>query len=124
LVLRLTPVTRGIGLGNQWRCYQCSVEEGGMDERRVTLRKMTAAEYHAATEHREAESVRVLGKFMPEELARERVRRGTAKFLPDGPDTAGHHLVMAENGSRGSVRIRGKRRAPPQGLVQVPWLWG
>ncbi|MFB7215472.1 hypothetical protein [Streptomyces sp. NPDC056255] len=70
-----------------------------MDAQHVTLRKMTSAEYHAATEHREAEAARVLSKFMPEELARERVRHGTAKFLPDGPDTAGHQLVMAENGS-------------------------
>ena len=65
----------------------------------TTLRKMTPAEYDATTEHRESESVRVLGKYMPEELARERVRRGTARFLPDGLDTAGHHLLVAENGS-------------------------
>ncbi len=63
----------------------------------VSLRKMTQAEYQAATEFRESESVRVLSKLIPEELARERVRRGTAKFLPDGLDTAGHHLLAAEN---------------------------
>jgi GNAT superfamily N-acetyltransferase len=34
---------------------------------------------------------------MAEELAWERVRNGTAKFLPDGPDTDGHHLMAAEN---------------------------
>lgn len=65
----------------------------------VTLRKMTPQEYDAATGHREAESARVLSEFMPEELARERVRRGTARFLPDGLDTVGHHLVVAENGA-------------------------
>jgi GNAT superfamily N-acetyltransferase len=70
-----------------------------MDAQQVTLRKMTPTEYQAATAHREAESVRALSKFVSEELARERVRRGTAKFLPDGLDTAGHHLVVAENGS-------------------------
>ena len=74
-----------------------------MDAQQVTLRKMTPTEYHGATEHRESESVRVLGKFMPEELARERVRRGTARFLPDGLDTAGHHLLVAENGSGEAV---------------------
>lgn len=63
----------------------------------VTLRKMTLAEYRVATEHREAESVRVLSRLMPEELARERVRHGTARFLPDGLETAGHHLLTAEN---------------------------
>lgn len=63
----------------------------------VSLRKMTEAEYAAATELREAESVRVLSKVMPEEPARERVRRGTARFLPDGLDTADHHLLTAEN---------------------------
>jgi GNAT superfamily N-acetyltransferase len=63
----------------------------------VILRKMTPAEYRAATEHREAESVRALSRLMPEDLARERVRRGTARYLPDGPGTAGHHLVTAEN---------------------------
>lgn len=68
-----------------------------MDAQQVTLRKMTPAEYEAATEHRESESVRVLSKLIPEELAWERVRRGTAKFLPDGPDTANHHLLAAEN---------------------------
>ena len=60
---------------------------------------MTPAEYHAATEHRESESVRVLSRLIPAELARERVLRGTARFLPDGIDTAGHHLLSAENGS-------------------------
>jgi ribosomal protein S18 acetylase RimI-like enzyme len=58
---------------------------------------MTAIEYAAATEHRESESVRVLSKVMPEELAVERVRRGTARFLPDGLDTVGHYLLTAEN---------------------------
>ncbi|WP_245594644.1 GNAT family N-acetyltransferase [Actinospica robiniae] len=58
---------------------------------------MTEIEYAAATEHREAESVRVLSKVMPEDLAVERVRRGTARFLPDGLDTADHYLLTAEN---------------------------
>lgn len=70
-----------------------------MDAQKVTLRKMTPSEYAAATEHREAETARELGKFMPQELAWERTRQGTAQFLPDGRDTAGHHLVVAENGS-------------------------
>lgn len=70
-----------------------------MDAQKVTLRKMTPPEYAAATEHREAETARELGAFMPEKLARERARQGTAQFLPDGLDTAGHHLVVAENRS-------------------------
>ncbi|MET9631132.1 hypothetical protein ABZX92_27075 [Lentzea sp. NPDC006480] len=40
----------------------------------MRLRRMTADEYRAATEHREAESVRLLGRVMPEELALQRVR--------------------------------------------------
>ncbi|MFJ9777078.1 GNAT family N-acetyltransferase [Kitasatospora sp. NPDC101157] len=68
-----------------------------MDERTVTLRQMTSAEYRSATEAREAETVRELAKLMPEELALERTRQGTARFLPDGLATAGHHLVVAEN---------------------------
>ncbi|MGW7545184.1 GNAT family N-acetyltransferase [Streptomyces sp. NPDC054770] len=68
-----------------------------MTVQQVILRKMTPAEYGAATEHREAESVHVLSRVMPEEIARERVRSGTARFLPDGLDTAGHHLLTAEN---------------------------
>lgn len=64
---------------------------------------MTPAEYLAATEHREAESVRVLSRLMAEELARERVRHGTARFLPDGLETAGHHLLTAENESGEAV---------------------
>ncbi|MGV9347077.1 N-acetyltransferase family protein [Streptomyces spiralis] len=70
-----------------------------MDAQKVTLRRMTPSEYDAATEHREAETARELSKFMPQEPARERARQGTARFLPDGLDTAGHHLVVAENGS-------------------------
>ncbi|WP_336052199.1 GNAT family N-acetyltransferase [Streptomyces sp. CA2R101] len=70
-----------------------------MDAQKVTLRKMTSSEYDVATEHREAETARELAKFMPQELARERVRQGTIQFLRDGLDTDGHHLVVAENGS-------------------------
>ncbi|MBL1102455.1 GNAT family N-acetyltransferase [Streptomyces coffeae] len=70
-----------------------------MDAQKVTLRKMTPSEYDVATERREAETARELGRFMPQELARERARQGTAQFLPDGLETAGHHLVAAENGS-------------------------
>ena len=40
-----------------------------MTGRQVSLRKMTPAEYRVATELREAESVRVLSRVMPEELA-------------------------------------------------------
>ncbi|CAM5693217.1 GNAT family N-acetyltransferase [Kitasatospora aureofaciens] len=68
-----------------------------MDERTVTLRQMTPAEYRSATEEREAQTVRELSELMPRELARERTRQGTARFLPDGRDTAHHHLVVAEN---------------------------
>ena len=79
------------------------IEDGGMSVQKVTLRPMTPAEYAAATEHREAESLRALSRLMPEELARERVRRGTARFLPDGLATAGHHLLTAENESGEAV---------------------
>ncbi|MFF0018432.1 GNAT family N-acetyltransferase [Streptomyces sp. NPDC005374] len=70
-----------------------------MDAQKVTLRQMTLSEYDVATDHREAETTRELSKFMPEDLARERAQQGTAQFLPDGPDTADHHLVVAENSS-------------------------
>lgn len=87
---------RGLGeIGS--RCRARLVEDGGMTVQKVTLRPMTPTEYEAATEHREAESLRALSRFMPEELARERVRRGTARFLPDGLATDGHHLLTAEN---------------------------
>ncbi|NEW46158.1 GNAT family N-acetyltransferase [Nocardia cyriacigeorgica] len=65
----------------------------------VILRRMTEAEYEQATRHREAEGARELSKFMSEAQAWERSRQGTAQFLPDGRDTAGHHLVVAENES-------------------------
>ncbi|MDX8036387.1 GNAT family N-acetyltransferase [Lentzea sp. BCCO 10_0856] len=68
-----------------------------MAVQQVTLRKMTIAEYRSATDHREAESVRVLSRTMPEQVALERVRSGTTRFLPDGLGTAGHHLLTAEN---------------------------
>lgn len=74
-----------------------------MDDRRVTLRRMTPAEYQSATEIREAETVEQLAERMPAELAREQTRQGTARFLPDGADTAGHHLVVAEDESGRTV---------------------
>jgi hypothetical protein len=55
-----------------------------MTVRQVTLRKMTPAEYRAATEDREAESVRVLSKFMPEELAGERSAAARLGSVPTG----------------------------------------
>ncbi len=63
----------------------------------VILRKMTETEYRHATEHREAEGIRALARFMDEDEARQRVAQGTAHFLPDGRDTEGHHLLVAEN---------------------------
>ncbi|MEV7595881.1 GNAT family N-acetyltransferase [Kitasatospora sp. NPDC089797] len=74
-----------------------------MDDRSVTLRRMTEAEYRSATEEREAETVAELARLMPEELARERAREGTARFLPKGLATAGHHLVVAENATGEAV---------------------
>ena len=96
-----------------------------MTVQQVTLRKMTPAEYLAATKHREAESVRVLSRVMPEELARERVRRGSARFLPDGLDTAGHHLLTAENGSGEAVGNAwvGPDPGQPSGSASSAWLY-
>ncbi|WP_033353311.1 N-acetyltransferase [Kitasatospora aureofaciens] len=42
-----------------------------MDERTVTPRQMTPAEYRSATEERAAQTVRELSELMPRELARE-----------------------------------------------------
>jgi GNAT superfamily N-acetyltransferase len=91
----------------------------------VALRTMTPAEYRAATAHREAESLRVLSRFMPEELARERVRQGTARFLPDGLDTADHHLLMAENESGEAVGSAWVGPDPSQaaGNANSAWLY-
>ncbi|WP_210749539.1 GNAT family N-acetyltransferase [Nocardia vermiculata] len=58
---------------------------------------MTETEYEQATRHREAEGIRELAKLIPEDEAVKRVLAGTAHFLPQGCDTAGHHLVVAEN---------------------------
>ncbi|MFD8599207.1 GNAT family N-acetyltransferase [Kitasatospora sp. NPDC059646] len=69
-----------------------------MDDRKtVRLRPMTPAEYRASAERREAETARELAAFLPEELALERARQGSAQFLPNGADTAGHHLLVAED---------------------------
>ncbi|MDH6143686.1 hypothetical protein P3T35_005721 [Kitasatospora sp. GP30] len=96
-----------------------------MAAQKVTLRKMTPSEYDMATEHREAETARELGTFMPEEPARERARRGTARFLPDGVDTAGHHLVVAENGSGEAVGNAWIGPDPRQasGTAGAAWLY-
>jgi len=96
-----------------------------MDAQKVTLRKMTPSECATATGHREAEAARELATFMPEELARERARQGTAQFLPDGLDTAGHHLVVAENGSGEAVGNAWIGPDPRQavGTVDSAWLY-
>jgi GNAT superfamily N-acetyltransferase len=93
-----------------------------MTAQQVTLRKMTAAEYQTATEHREAESVRVLSRTMPEELARERVAHGTARFLPDGLETADHHLLTAEN-DRGEAVGNAWIGPDPGGNAEAAWLY-
>lgn len=91
----------------------------------VTLRTMTTEEYRTATEQREAESVRVLSSAMPEELARERVAHGTAKYLPDGLETAGHHLLTAENARGEAVGNAWVGPDPSQaaGTAQSAWLY-
>ncbi|MDT0465141.1 GNAT family N-acetyltransferase [Streptomyces gibsoniae] len=96
-----------------------------MDAQKVTLRKMTPPEYEAATERREAESVRELSKLMSEELARERVHQGTAQFLPDGLETAGHHLVVAEIGSGEAVGNAwiGPDSRQASGTTSAAWLY-
>jgi GNAT superfamily N-acetyltransferase len=96
-----------------------------MDAQQVTLRKMTPKEYDDATRHREAESVRVLSRLMPEDLARERVLQGTARFLPDGLETAGHHLLTAENGSGQAVGNAWVGPDPGQaaGASSAAWLY-
>jgi GNAT superfamily N-acetyltransferase len=63
----------------------------------VTLRRMTPAEYAAYTAAREAEVTRVLSDLVPAEEANARALQGTAQHLPDGLDTRGHDLVIAEN---------------------------
>ncbi|MFC0439910.1 GNAT family N-acetyltransferase [Kutzneria buriramensis] len=96
-----------------------------MAVQQVKLRRMTAAEYRAATEHREAESVRALSRVMPEQAARERVRGGTARFLPDGLDTAGHHLLTAENelGEAVGNAWVGPDPAQPVDTATAAWLY-
>ncbi|NEW72985.1 GNAT family N-acetyltransferase [Streptomyces rhizosphaericus] len=96
-----------------------------MDAQKVTLRKMTPSEYDVATEYREAEAARELSKFMPHELARERAHEGTAQFLPDGLDTAGHHLVVAENGAGEAVGNAWIGPDPRQasGTTSSAWLY-
>lgn len=96
-----------------------------MDARNVTLRKMTPSEYDVATEHREAESARELSKFVPEELARERAHQGTAQFLPDGLETAGHHLVVAENETGEIVGTAwiGPDPRKASGTIRSAWLY-
>jgi ribosomal protein S18 acetylase RimI-like enzyme len=93
-----------------------------MNQTRVTLRKMTPTEYRAATEHREAESVRVLSRTMSEDLAREKVAAGTARFLPDGLATEGHHLLTAEN-DRGEAVGDAWVGPDPGGAAGAAWLY-
>lgn len=93
-----------------------------MTAQQVTLRTMTTAEYRAATEHREAESVRVLSRTMAEDLARERVAQGTARFLPDGLETPGHHLLTAEN-EAGEAVGNAWAGPDPSGAAASAWLY-
>lgn len=70
-----------------------------MNAKQVTLRTMTDEEYEEATQRREAEGARELAEFVSEEQAWERVREGTAFYLPRGRETEGHYLVVAEDAS-------------------------
>lgn len=63
----------------------------------ITVRAMTAAEYEVATRRREREGVDALVEFMPDEQAWQRVQEGTAFYLPNGPATERHHLLVAED---------------------------
>jgi len=92
---------------------------------KVTLRKMTLAEYEAAAKRREPESIRALSKFMPEGQARHRARQGTVQFLPGGLDTAGHHLVVAENESGEAVRNAwiGPDSRQASGTIDSAWIY-
>ena len=58
---------------------------------------MTIQEYDAYTSDREAETIRKLSATMLEAEARAGTARGTAHFLPEGLDTKGHYLVIAED---------------------------
>lgn len=96
-----------------------------MESSKVTLRRMTEAEYEQATRRREATSARELGKFMSEEEAWKRVRQGTARFLPDGRATEGHHLMVAENASGevvGNAWI-GPDPRDATGTAESAWLY-
>jgi GNAT superfamily N-acetyltransferase len=64
---------------------------------------MTPEEYAAYTRAREAEVTRVLSELMPADEARARAVEGTAQHLPDGLDTAGHHILVAENAAGDAV---------------------
>lgn len=96
-----------------------------MTDNTVTLRTMTEAEYREATRLREAEATRELAELVPEEVAAERVRQGTATFLPAGRETDGHHLVVAENRD-GTVVGRAWIGPDPQsvtGTTDSAWLY-
>ncbi|MFI2319298.1 GNAT family N-acetyltransferase [Nocardia beijingensis] len=98
---------------------------GGMESSKVTLRRMTEAEYTEATRDREAAGARELGKFMPDEEAWKRARHGTAQFLPAGRDTEGHHLVVAVNASGevvGNAWI-GPDPRDTTGTAESAWLY-
>jgi ribosomal protein S18 acetylase RimI-like enzyme len=86
---------------------------------------MTPEEFRVATERREAESVRVLSRLMPEQLARERVRRGTETLLPDGLGTAGHHLLTAQNAAGEAVGNAwvGPDLSQVVGTADAAWLY-
>ena len=96
-----------------------------MDAQQVNLRPMTAAEYEQATRHREAETAHELGRFMPADQARARAREGTAHFLPDGRDTEGHHLVVAENDAGEAVGNAwiGPDPSRAAGAAESAWLY-
>ena len=94
-----------------------------MAEERVTLRKMTPAGYEAAADHREAESIRALSRLMSEDEARAAARRGAAKFLPDGLDTAGQHLLAAENEAGQVVGNAWVGPDPGRTAASAGWLY-
>jgi GNAT superfamily N-acetyltransferase len=63
----------------------------------IRLRDMQAHEYESYTTERERDTAQSLAGSVPEDEALAEARAATARFLPDGLQTVGHRLLVAEN---------------------------
>jgi ribosomal protein S18 acetylase RimI-like enzyme len=90
----------------------------------LTVRPMRSGEYVAYAALRDAEYADSLSGALPRAAAEEKARKDRSRFLPDGTDTEGHLLLVAEDDAGDVVGQAWLGLSHPQtGAHEVAWLF-